>query len=77
MFKFGDHAAGDKLPLHKIPGKLSILPFLGRLDGIPQSFAFPEFFGSVVRCHHFGVDDTGFAREVVTAVQTLVIEPGS
>jgi hypothetical protein len=60
-----------------LPGELSIFPLLGRLDRIPQSFAFAELFGSVVQGHHFGVGDTGLAREIMVAVETPVIEPGS
>ena len=58
-----------------LAGKLGIFALLGRLDRIPKTLALPKLFGSVVRRHHFGMDDTALVGEVVIAIQALVIEP--
>ena len=55
--------------------QLGVLPLLGHLDRIPQTFALMEFFGSVFPRQYFGMNDTALAREIVMAIQPLVIEP--
>ena len=55
--------------------QLRIDPLLGRLDLVPELFAVGEVFRRAVGQQHFGVNDAGLVREVVGAVEPLIVQP--
>jgi hypothetical protein len=59
-----------------LAGQLGILPLLGRLDRIPQTFPLPKFLGSAGGRHHLGINDTALVGKIVMAIETLIVKPG-
>ena len=58
-----------------ITRKLRVLANLARLDGIPQGLAISQTLRRAFGQHDFGVNDTGFAREVMVTAKPLVGQP--
>ena len=58
-----------------LAGELRVLAKLGRLDRIPELFAVGEILRRAVRQHHFAVDDARLVREIVMAIEPLVVQP--
>ena len=58
-----------------LAAKLGVLPFLERLDIVPEPFAVAPFLGRVLRQHDLGMDDARLVREVVVTVQPVVAQP--
>ena len=56
-------------------GQLGVLPLLGRFNGVPQAFARPQLLGNAGGRHHLGMDDAALVREIVMAVEPLVVKP--
>ena len=73
---------GDALLLHlardrelHLARELCVLTLLGRLDFVPEGLPVAQMLRRALRQHHLRVDDAGLVREVVMAVEPLVMEP--
>ncbi|MCY1170356.1 hypothetical protein D9M73_104240 [compost metagenome] len=60
-----------------LAGELRVDPLLGRFDLVPQLFAVGQMLRRALGQQHFGVNDAGLVREVVMAVEPLVVQPRS
>ena len=68
----GQLARDGKLDL---AGELGVTALFSRLDLVPQGRAVAQMLGCTGGQHHLGMDDAGLVREVVMAVEALVMQP--
>jgi hypothetical protein len=51
-----------------LAGKLRVLALLSGLDRIPETLALPKLIGSILRRHHFRMDDAALVGEVMAPI---------